>query len=110
MITAELNQRLTQTTVGSPMGELLRRYWWPVAAVQDLDVEPVQPIRLLSEDLTLFRNTTGEIGLIGDRCAHRAISLAYGIPQDNGLRCAYHGWTRMSGSPLPNRSASSKSG
>src|SRR4030095_15459821 len=93
MITAELNQRLTQTTAGSPMGALLRRYWWPVAAGQDLDQEPVQPVRLLSEDLTLFRDSSGRLGLIGDRCAHRAISLAYGIPQANGLRCAYHGWT-----------------
>ena len=50
-------------------------------------------MRLLSEDLTLFRTKNGELGLIGDRCAHRAISLAYGIPQANGLRCAYHGWT-----------------
>src|SRR5205085_2165227 len=75
------------------MGQLLRRYWWPIAATVDLEKEPVQPVRLLSEDLTLFKDTNGNIGLIGDRCAHRAISLAYGIPQDNGLRCAYHGWT-----------------
>jgi 5,5'-dehydrodivanillate O-demethylase len=75
------------------MGEMLRYYWWPIAATVDLDQEPVQPVRLLSEDLTLFRNLKGELGLIGDRCAHRAISMAYGIPQENGLRCAYHGWT-----------------
>lgn len=93
MITAEQNQRLTQTGAGTPMGELLRRYWWPIAATVDLDTEPVQPIRLLGENLTLFRTERGELGLIGDRCAHRAISLAYGIPQVNGLRCAYHGWT-----------------
>ena len=93
MITAEQNKQLTETGAGSPMGELLRRYWWPIAATVDLDKEPVQPIRLLSEDLTLFRTERGELGLIGDRCAHRAISLAYGIPQDNGLRCCYHGWT-----------------
>ncbi len=93
MITAEQNQRLTQTGAGTPMGELLRRYWWPIAATVDMDKEPVQPIRLLGENLTLFRTERGEIGLIGDRCAHRAISLAYGIPQVNGLRCAYHGWT-----------------
>lgn len=92
MITAEANQRLTQTGAGTPMGELLRRYWWPIAATVDLDTEPVQPIRLLGEDLTLFRDLKGELGLIGDRCAHRAISMAYGIPQENGLRCAYHGW------------------
>jgi 5,5'-dehydrodivanillate O-demethylase len=93
MITAELNKRMTETVPGSPMGELLRRYWWPIAAIEDLKKEPVMPVRLLSEDLTLFQDTKGNIGLIGDRCAHRAISLAYGIPQDNGLRCAYHGWT-----------------
>jgi 5,5'-dehydrodivanillate O-demethylase len=93
MLTAETNQKLTETGKGTGMGELLRRYWWPIAATADLDKEPVQPIRLLSEDLTLFRDLKGNIGLIGERCAHRAISLAYGIPQENGLRCAYHGWT-----------------
>src|SRR5689334_17135978 len=93
MITEELNRRLTQTEAGTPMGELLRRYWWPIAAVADLDADPVRPVRLLGEDLTLFRDLRGELGLIGDRCLHRGISLAYGIPQENGLRCAYHGWT-----------------
>jgi 5,5'-dehydrodivanillate O-demethylase len=93
VITAEQNERLTQTGPGTPMGGLLRRYWWPIAATVDLDDDPVQPVRLLSEDLTLFRSLKGEIGLIGQACAHRAISLAYGIPQENGLRCAYHGWT-----------------
>ncbi len=93
MLTAETNQRLTETGKGTGMGELLRRYWWPVGATIDLETEPVQPVRLLSEDLTLFRDLKGNIGLIGERCAHRAISLAYGIPRENGLRCAYHGWT-----------------
>lgn len=92
MLTAEANERLTQTGPGTPAGDFLRRYWWPVAAAADLESEPVLPVRLLSEDLTLFKDTSGNIGLIGDRCAHRAISLAYGIPQENGLRCAYHGW------------------
>jgi 5,5'-dehydrodivanillate O-demethylase len=50
-------------------------------------------VRLLGETLTLFRTARGDIGLVAERCAHRGISLAYGIPQDNGLRCAYHGWT-----------------
>ncbi|MCY4581569.1 MAG: Rieske 2Fe-2S domain-containing protein [Chloroflexi bacterium] len=93
MLTVEQNERLTQTGPGTPMGELLRRYWWPIAATVDLDDDPVQPVRLLSEDLTLFRDLQGNVGLIGKACAHRAISLAYGIPQENGLRCAYHGWT-----------------
>src|SRR5438046_6266064 len=93
LLTAETNQKLTETGQGTGMGELLRRYWWPIAATIDLDTDPVRPIRLLSEDLTLFRTQQGELGLIGDKCAHRAISLAYGIPQENGLRCCYHGWT-----------------
>jgi len=93
MITAELNQRLTQTGADTPAGKMLRMYWFPVSTRLDLEKEPVQPVRLLGEDLTLFMNLKGEIGLIGERCAHRAISLAYGIPQENGLRCAYHGWT-----------------
>src|SRR5439155_24673468 len=50
-------------------------------------------VRLLGENLTLYKSERGEIALSGDRCAHRAISLTYGIPQVNGLRCAYHGWT-----------------
>src|SRR5205823_8208457 len=93
MLTQEINDRLTLVGPGTPMGNLLRRYWFPVGALADLLTEPVQPVRLLGEDLTLFRSTAGEIGVIGERCAHRAISLAYGIPQENGLRCAYHGWT-----------------
>jgi len=93
MLTQEINDRLTRVGPGTPMGTLLRRYWQVVGAAAELDAEPVQPVRLLGEDLVLFRNERGEIGLIGPRCAHRAISLAYGIPQPNGLRCAYHGWT-----------------
>jgi 5,5'-dehydrodivanillate O-demethylase len=93
MISQELNDRLSRIGPGTPMGALLRRYWQPVAVTSELEQEPVQPVRVLGEDLTLFRDLQGAIGLIGERCAHRAISLAYGIPQENGLRCAYHGWT-----------------
>ena len=93
MLTAEEQTRLTETGPGTPMGELLRRYWQPVAAAAELDADPVRPVRLLGEDLTLFRDERGRVGLIAARCAHRGISMAYGIPQENGLRCAYHGWT-----------------
>src|SRR5437773_1453973 len=93
MLTAKESERLTLVAPGTPMGNLLRRYWHPVGTVADLGKDPVQPVRLLGENLTLFRSEAGELGLIGERCAHRAISLAYGIPQRNGLRCAYHGWT-----------------
>ncbi len=93
MLTVEQNQRLTQTGADTPTGKWLRRYWWPVGSVTELEKEPVQPVRLMGEDLTLFKDERGRYGLLGDRCAHRAISLAYGIPQTNGLRCCYHGWT-----------------
>src|SRR5262245_39091501 len=92
VVTQEINERMTQTGPDTPAGKMLRYYWHPVCSSEDLEREPVQPIRLLSENLTLFKDTRGRIGLIGERCAHRAISLAYGIPQENGLRCAYHGW------------------
>jgi|SRR5579871_5447591 len=93
MLTQEEQERLTQTGAGTPMGNLLRRYWHAIAVASELDAEPVRPVRLLSESLVLFRTSTGQLGLIGDRCLHRGISMAYGIPQSNGLRCAYHGWT-----------------
>jgi 5,5'-dehydrodivanillate O-demethylase oxygenase subunit len=92
-LTRQQNDVFTQVSAGTPMGELLRRYWHPIAAASDLDQDPVRPVRLLGESLTLFRTERGEIGLIGERCAHRGIAMAYGIPQENGLRCAYHGWT-----------------
>lgn len=93
MISAETNRRLTQTGQGTPMGNLLRRYWHPIGTRVELEKDPVQPVRLLGENLTLFLSQRGEIGLVAERCAHRGLSLAYGIPQENGLRCAYHGWT-----------------
>jgi 5,5'-dehydrodivanillate O-demethylase oxygenase subunit len=93
VITKETNERLTQTGPDTPGGKLLRMYWHAIGTLEDLQKEPVQPVRLLSEDLTLYLDEKGTIGLIGARCAHRGISLAYGIPQENGLRCAYHGWT-----------------
>jgi 5,5'-dehydrodivanillate O-demethylase len=93
MITKEDNDRLTQVGPGTPMGELMRRYWQAVAPAADLDADPVRPVRLLGEDLVLFRSERGALGLIAHRCAHRNMSLAYGVPQENGLRCAYHGWT-----------------
>ncbi len=93
MLTQEEQLRFTQTGPGTPMGELLRRYWHVIALADDLDRDPVKPVRILSEDLVLYRLPTGELGLIASRCAHRGISMAYGIPQANGLRCAYHGWT-----------------
>ena len=93
MLTQEQNDRLTQVGPGTPMGELMRRYWHPIAASAELDLDnPTKEIRLLGEDLVLFRTTKGVVGVIEPSCAHRKASLAYGVPEENGIRCAYHGW------------------
>ena len=92
MLRPEENERLTRVGPGTPMGELMRRYWQPIAATGELDENPVRPIRILGEDLTLFRDRSGRLGLIGQRCAHRLVDLRAGIPRQNGLECPYHGW------------------
>jgi 5,5'-dehydrodivanillate O-demethylase len=74
------------------MGELLRRYWHAIATTVDLDENPVRRVRILGENLTLFRSESGELGLIGERCPHRGVDLEYGIPDAKGLRCPYHGF------------------
>ncbi|HEX6512673.1 MAG TPA: Rieske 2Fe-2S domain-containing protein [Chloroflexota bacterium] len=93
MLTAEQNERLTRVGAGTPMGELLRRYWQPIAPTAELLERPAKAIRLMGEDLTLFRDKQGRLGLIGERCAHRLVRLEFGYPVDEGLRCPYHGWT-----------------
>ncbi|HLI21682.1 MAG TPA: Rieske 2Fe-2S domain-containing protein [Stellaceae bacterium] len=92
MTTQAENDRLTQIGPGTPMGNLLRRYWQVVGTEAELRQEPVQKVRILGEDLTLFRTEKGEYGLVEDRCPHRCMSLEFGIPEECGLRCAYHGW------------------
>ena len=92
MLTEAENARLTQVGPGTPMGELLRRYWMPVAAATELDEEPTKKVRLLGEDLVLYRDRGGNLGLIGDRCLHRRVEMVFGIPEQVGLRCPYHGW------------------
>jgi 5,5'-dehydrodivanillate O-demethylase len=92
MLTAEQQETLTRVGPGTPMGEVLRRYWFPVAATSELEAGRVLPVRLLGEDLALFRTADGALGVIEARCPHRGASLAYGMVDDCGLRCAYHGW------------------
>jgi 5,5'-dehydrodivanillate O-demethylase len=70
----------------------MRRYWHPIAPSAQLRDEQVKKIRILGEDLILFLNRRGEPGLIGNRCAHRLVDMQFGIPEENGLRCPYHGW------------------
>ncbi len=93
MLNQEESDELTRVEPGTAMGNLLRRYWQPIAALAELDENPVRSVRVLGEDLVLFRSTGGTLGLLGPRCIHRGMSLAYGMPRENGLRCCYHGWT-----------------
>jgi 5,5'-dehydrodivanillate O-demethylase len=92
VLSKEDNETLTRVGPSTPGGELMRRYWHPIAPAVDLDTNPVQRVRILAEDLTLYRDRQGRLGLIGKRCAHRAVDLEFGIPEDEGLRCPYHGW------------------
>ena len=92
MLTKEANERLTRVGPGTPMGNLLRRYWHPVTTAIELSKEPVLSVKLLGENLALYRSPNGELGLMAERCPHRGASMVYGIPEDGGLRCPYHGW------------------
>ncbi|HZT08705.1 MAG TPA: aromatic ring-hydroxylating dioxygenase subunit alpha [Chloroflexota bacterium] len=93
MLTKEENELITRVGPGTPAGELLRRYWHPVAAAQELSPEqPTRFVRILGEDLVLFRDKSGKIGLIQDHCAHRGASMLYGRVEERGIACAYHGW------------------
>ncbi len=92
MLSAEDNAALTRVGRGTPMGELMRRYWHPVAAVGQLDERPTRPVRLMGEDLVLFRDAAGRYGLLGRHCPHRRADLAHGTVEARGLRCHYHGW------------------
>ena len=93
MLSADQNDLLSKVGPGSPMGELLRRYWHPIAAVGELDDDPVKPVRLMGEDLVLFKDANGAYGLLERHCPHRRADLAYGwVEKDGGLRCSYHGW------------------
>jgi 5,5'-dehydrodivanillate O-demethylase len=93
MLTREENEMLTMVGPGTPAGELLRRYWMPVAVAKELSEEnPTQFVRILGEDLVLFRDKKGGVGLLDDRCSHRGVSLCYGRVEERGIACAYHGW------------------
>jgi len=94
MLTREDNELLCQVGPGTPMGELMRRYWQPVLLPSELpapDCDPVR-IRLLGEDLVAFRDSDGRVGLLGAHCPHRQTELFFGRNEDRGLRCPYHGW------------------
>jgi len=92
MLSAEDNKRLTEVERGTPMGDLLRRYWHPVAPVAELEDRPTKQVRVLGEDLVLYKDKRGTYGLLDLHCPHRRANLAYGLVEHTGLRCSYHGW------------------
>jgi 5,5'-dehydrodivanillate O-demethylase len=92
MLSAERNEKLTRLGAGTPAGELLRRYWYPVAISSQLPRCDLRKVRLLGADLVLYRLADGTPHLLDDRCPHRGTALSYGIVEDTGLRCPYHGW------------------
>jgi phthalate 4,5-dioxygenase len=94
MLSPEDNELLTRTGPGTPMGDLLRRYWTPV--VLSSEVAPggrVKRVQLLGERLVVYRTRSGRAGLVGEFCPHRGASLYYGRVEADGMRCVYHGWT-----------------
>jgi 5,5'-dehydrodivanillate O-demethylase oxygenase subunit len=92
MLTTEQQERLTRVGPGTPAGELLRRYWLPVAASCEIRHGFARRVRHLGEDLVAFRDLNGRAGLVAERCPHRQTSLAFGCVDNEGIRCPYHGW------------------
>jgi 5,5'-dehydrodivanillate O-demethylase len=92
MLSPEQNRSLTEVGPDKPMGQLLRRYWLPFAGASELDDKPIQAVRLLGEDLVLFRDLGGRYGLLDRHCPHRRADLTNGFVEDCGIRCSYHGW------------------
>jgi phenylpropionate dioxygenase-like ring-hydroxylating dioxygenase large terminal subunit len=88
----ELLQRLTQTTKDTEMGQLLRRFWHPIALSRDLAPGRAVPVRVLGEELTLYRGESGQAHLVGGRCRHRQTLLHTGWVEGDRIRCMYHGW------------------
>ena len=93
MLTQAENEFLTRVGPGTPGGELMRRYWHPIAVAGELTPErPTKFVRVLGEDLVLFLDKSGRLGLLADHCSHRSASLLYGRVEERGIACAYHGW------------------
>lgn len=93
MLSSEANELLTQVGPGTAGGELLRHYWQPVCHASELITRPTKAVRILGEDLVVWRDPAGEYGVLAQRCLHRGASLEYGFVEDEcTIRCAYHGW------------------
>jgi phthalate 4,5-dioxygenase oxygenase subunit len=94
LFSREEHQQLSQVGRGTPMGDLLRRYWMPALLSEELPEQDGPPVRvrLLGENLIAFRDSSGKVGLVGEYCPHRGASLFLGRNEEGGLRCSYHGW------------------
>lgn len=94
MITQEENELLCRVVGDAPMGQLMRQHWTPVCLIEevpDADGTPVKA-RVFGEDLVVFRDSDGQVGVLDEKCPHRRASLVYGRNEEGGLRCLYHGW------------------
>ena len=93
MLSATDNELLTQVSAGTPMGDLVRRYWIPAVFSYEVEADGVpHRTRLMGEDLVVVRLTSGAVATMTPHCPHRTASLYYGRNEEEGLRCAYHGW------------------
>jgi phthalate 4,5-dioxygenase oxygenase subunit len=94
MLSTEANELLCRVGPGTPMGNVMRRYWMPALLSEEVPEPDCPPVRvqLLGEHLVAFRDTQGRVGLVDERCPHRAVSLWLGRNEEDGLRCVYHGW------------------
>jgi 5,5'-dehydrodivanillate O-demethylase oxygenase subunit len=93
MLTPEQNDRLTKVGRGTPCGNLLRRYWQALCPAGEITADnPKKRVRILGEDLLVYRGDSGDILCIAEHCLHRRASLFFGFIEPGGIRCCYHGW------------------
>jgi len=92
MLSEDHNRLLTRVGPGTPMGDLLRRYWQPIAGESEFETMDTKAVRLMGEDLVLYKDHGGNFGLVDRHCPHRRADMSYGMVEACGLRCSYHGW------------------
>ena len=92
MLSQQANDDLTRVGPGTPMGELLRCYWYPVCFTRELEEFPIKKVRLLGENFAVYKTPLGNYGISDERCPHRGASMVYGMVEEDGIRCGYHGW------------------
>jgi len=94
MMTREENDLLCRVTGNAPMGQMMRRHWTPVCLVEEVAEPDGTPVhaRVLGDDVVVFRDSDGKVGVLDEKCPHRRVSLVYGRNEEGGLRCLYHGW------------------